>query len=541
MAEARKDKRTLLSLKIRYKSATLEDFMERYSNDVSRGGVFIKSRKPLAVGTLLKFEFLLQDQSSVIHGVGRVVWKREEAEGDSDNPAGMGIKFIKMDPTCRSLVAQIIDDREEPGRFDQGSKDPAGPPEKRTDPTELSDDFESDERTEVRHVSEFLESAFAEGGASEAAMKEAQAGAERAREASRSLDDRMDAARAALGTRGDVPTAQQPKAPEASSRRASTAFGGGSSGSEDQTPTATPEGLVAASNDFLDDEDAQTRVHEYTEAETSNATRPLPTEPEVIGAAGVEVADEVAKPAAEDGGGSGWLRAVVFVLVVALVGVAAWRYLSPGAGFKEAAGTQTLVVDKPVAQKPAAPAPAVVAEPPSEVVEAVTEEAVVAEAVTELEAQKTPTEEAPEPVEPVAGLAKLSVTSEPNGAVIRMKGKVVGKTPTELDVVVGSEIVLVLRAPGHMPKRDKIKVLGGEQAHSVKLFPLPYVLEVVTEPFDARASVGGRSTSTPGEIRSVFASLLPRAIILDMWSRSFPAGCVLAGGPGPGSVCARAR
>ena len=31
MADARKDRRTLLSLKIRYKSATLEDFIERYS------------------------------------------------------------------------------------------------------------------------------------------------------------------------------------------------------------------------------------------------------------------------------------------------------------------------------------------------------------------------------------------------------------------------------------------------------------------------------------------------------------------------------
>ena len=55
MADARKDKRTLLSLKIRYKSATLEDFIERYSSDISRGGVFIKAKKPLSVGTLLKF------------------------------------------------------------------------------------------------------------------------------------------------------------------------------------------------------------------------------------------------------------------------------------------------------------------------------------------------------------------------------------------------------------------------------------------------------------------------------------------------------
>ena len=107
MADARKDKRTLLSLKIRYKSATLEDFIERYSSDISRGGVFIKAKKPLAVGTLLKFEFILQDQSTLIHGVGRVVWRRDEAEADPENPSGMGIKFIKMDPESRSVVQRI--------------------------------------------------------------------------------------------------------------------------------------------------------------------------------------------------------------------------------------------------------------------------------------------------------------------------------------------------------------------------------------------------------------------------------------------------
>ena len=84
MADARKDKRTLLSLKIRYKSATLEDFIERYSTDISRGGVFIKAKKPLAVGTLLKFEFMLQDRLSrtpqiLASGLDQVIADTEKA------------------------------------------------------------------------------------------------------------------------------------------------------------------------------------------------------------------------------------------------------------------------------------------------------------------------------------------------------------------------------------------------------------------------------------------------------------------------------
>ncbi|MGB5524911.1 MAG: TIGR02266 family protein, partial [Polyangiales bacterium] len=175
MADARKDKRTLLSLKIRYKSATLQDFIERYSSDISRGGVFIKAKKPLAVGTLLKFEFMLQDESTLIHGVGRVVWRREPADASPQDPAGMGIKFIKMDADSRAVVQKIADDRARPGVFEQG-KEGSGHRQVLD-----SEEPTSDDQTKVRHVSEFLASALEPGGAGDAARREAQAGAERAR------------------------------------------------------------------------------------------------------------------------------------------------------------------------------------------------------------------------------------------------------------------------------------------------------------------------------------------------------------------------
>ena len=119
MADTRKDKRAPISLKVRFKSATLDEFMEHYSHDISRGGIFIKSKNPMSVGTLLKFEFQLKDESRVIHGVGRVVWQREATD---DHPPGMGIKFIKMDPESRSLVDETVQRRgNAPGRFEEGA------------------------------------------------------------------------------------------------------------------------------------------------------------------------------------------------------------------------------------------------------------------------------------------------------------------------------------------------------------------------------------------------------------------------------------
>ena len=114
MADTRKDKRATVSLKVRFKSATVDEFIEQYARDISRGGLFIKSKEPMPIGTLLKFEFQLKDESRLIHGVGRVVWKRDAAEAKGDEaPPGMGIKFIKMDPESRVTVERIVAQRGE--------------------------------------------------------------------------------------------------------------------------------------------------------------------------------------------------------------------------------------------------------------------------------------------------------------------------------------------------------------------------------------------------------------------------------------------
>ncbi len=107
MSEMRKDRRAPVSLKVKYKSATVDEFIEQFGIDISNGGIFIKTKKPLDTAALLKFEFQLQDGSPVIHGVGRVAWRRSEHNAKPDAPAGMGIKFIKLDDGSRAVVDRI--------------------------------------------------------------------------------------------------------------------------------------------------------------------------------------------------------------------------------------------------------------------------------------------------------------------------------------------------------------------------------------------------------------------------------------------------
>ncbi len=127
--DTRKDPRAkVLTMTVRYKSATLDEFIEHHSYDVSRGGMFIKTPSPFPPGTLLKFEVKIAADQKVIQGVGRVVWKRDsETHGDA-RPAGMGVKFIKIDDASRKVIDALVDSRgDATSAYEAGGGD-GGPP-----------------------------------------------------------------------------------------------------------------------------------------------------------------------------------------------------------------------------------------------------------------------------------------------------------------------------------------------------------------------------------------------------------------------------
>jgi uncharacterized protein (TIGR02266 family) len=135
MNDLRKDRRAPSSLKVKYKSATVDEFIEQFGSDISRGGIFIKTKKPLDTGALLKFEFQLQGGAAVIHGVGRVAWRRAEARARADLPAGMGIKFIKLDDQSRAVIERVEARHGTSSRFEQTDAAELAPPLSSLPPT----------------------------------------------------------------------------------------------------------------------------------------------------------------------------------------------------------------------------------------------------------------------------------------------------------------------------------------------------------------------------------------------------------------------
>src|SRR5678816_318185 len=104
----RREMRQPITLKIKFKSSSLDQFIERYSVDVSRGGIFIRTKEPLQVGTQLKFEFQLQDSSALISGEGTVVWIREHDPSRTGVAPGMGVCFDRLQTESGKVLDQIL-------------------------------------------------------------------------------------------------------------------------------------------------------------------------------------------------------------------------------------------------------------------------------------------------------------------------------------------------------------------------------------------------------------------------------------------------
>jgi len=87
-------------------------FIHEYVTNISRSGVFIRSKSPLAVGTKVNLHFtIIMDDIETITGVGEVV--RVHAD-----PPGMGVVFTELSDDSKALIDKLL-----AGRASAESKD----------------------------------------------------------------------------------------------------------------------------------------------------------------------------------------------------------------------------------------------------------------------------------------------------------------------------------------------------------------------------------------------------------------------------------
>lgn len=101
-------RRIALEREIAIRVPRFDTFVTEYSSNISTTGMFIVSESPQAPGTTFTFEFSVADDWKLIRGKAQVVWTRYRDEAE-ERPAGMGVRFIELDPQSRRLIRWIVE------------------------------------------------------------------------------------------------------------------------------------------------------------------------------------------------------------------------------------------------------------------------------------------------------------------------------------------------------------------------------------------------------------------------------------------------
>ena len=89
-------------LTINHEFESVEQFITEYVTNISRSGVFIRSKDPLPPGTRVNLRFtVLMDEIETIEGIGEVV-------RISQSPPGMGVAFIELTSYSRKLIERLV-------------------------------------------------------------------------------------------------------------------------------------------------------------------------------------------------------------------------------------------------------------------------------------------------------------------------------------------------------------------------------------------------------------------------------------------------
>jgi type IV pilus assembly protein PilZ len=110
--DRRSEMRRPIELKVEYKR--LNTFFADYTKNISRGGTFIKTARPLPIGTEFLFKLFIPGRAEplTIHGeVQRIVTGQEarDLDGDGTPDQGMAIKFVYRQGDPQTEISRTVE------------------------------------------------------------------------------------------------------------------------------------------------------------------------------------------------------------------------------------------------------------------------------------------------------------------------------------------------------------------------------------------------------------------------------------------------
>jgi Tfp pilus assembly protein PilZ len=83
-----------------------DSFINEYVTNISRTGVFVRSKTPLSIGTKVNLRFtVIMDDIETIEGVGEVVRVH-------DDPPGMGVVFTELSGYSKGLIEKLLTNKD---------------------------------------------------------------------------------------------------------------------------------------------------------------------------------------------------------------------------------------------------------------------------------------------------------------------------------------------------------------------------------------------------------------------------------------------
>ena len=96
--ESRREERVTINKEFE----SYDAFINEYVTNISRTGVFIRSKTPLAIGTKVNLTFtVIMDDIETVEGVGEVVRVH-------DDPPGMGVVFTELSTYSKGLIDKLL-------------------------------------------------------------------------------------------------------------------------------------------------------------------------------------------------------------------------------------------------------------------------------------------------------------------------------------------------------------------------------------------------------------------------------------------------
>jgi type IV pilus assembly protein PilZ len=98
--------RAPIELRVEYKR--LNSFFSDYTRNISKGGSFIRTDRPLSIGTEFVFCLVVPKLEAPLRLLGKVIWIVSTETATEDSPAGMGIEFQYRDDKERRQVESWV-------------------------------------------------------------------------------------------------------------------------------------------------------------------------------------------------------------------------------------------------------------------------------------------------------------------------------------------------------------------------------------------------------------------------------------------------